>query len=85
MFKNPEEGSGLWKWLCLQPHHPQDACVGEVEKDQEGQEGYQEAAANNPSLSAVKLKRIISNYTVKSGNFDIVFAENNFFLNILLR
>ncbi len=28
----------------FRPYHPQDICVGEVEKDQEGQEGCQEWA-----------------------------------------
>ncbi len=39
----PEESPGH------QPRYPQDACVGEAEKDQEESEG-------DPSLSAVKLK-----------------------------
>ncbi len=58
--------------LCLQSHHPQDACVSDLEKDQEGQESHQEEAVGAPqpqccqaeegrSKVRVKKKKIISN------------------------
>ncbi len=49
------------KMIIFQPHHPQDAYVGKVEEDQEGQEGHQEVVEHNCSLSDVKLKRVVPN------------------------
>jgi hypothetical protein len=37
-------------------HHPKDVCVGDAEKDQEGQEGHQkEALGTRPDLFRISL------------------------------